>query len=183
MPNIDVAGFNIEPAETDGKRIQDFIQNPGTFYTGAHLYSEFNNGETYSLWASNTTLENHDLTNTNKSIYDPCPAGYKVLPVAYIPIFTNNGSYTKGDWDAGRWIQKNMQNYYLLFAPAGRNNLTGQVEDAGKRGLYWAACVSKKANLSGLVFSPSSPSTKDISNVLGAGFAFNSSCGILPIAE
>lgn len=183
MPNIDVAGFNIEPAETDGKRIQDFIQNPGTFYTGAHLYSEFNNGETYSLWASNTTLENHDLTNTNKSIYDPCPAGYKVLPVAYIPIFTNNDSYTKGDWDAGRWIQKNMQNYYLLFAPAGRNNLTGQVEDAGKRGLYWAACVSKKANLSGLVFSPSSPSTKDISNVLGAGFAFNSSCGILPIAE
>ncbi|WP_304152744.1 hypothetical protein [Hoylesella buccalis] len=183
MPNIDVAGFNIEPAETDGKRIQDFIQNPGTFYTGAHLYSEFNNGETYSLWASNTTLENHDLTNTNKSIYDPCPAGFKVLPVAYIPIFTNNGSYTKGDWDAGRWIQKNMQNYYLLFAPAGRNNLTGQVEDAGKRGLYWAACVSKKANLSGLVFSPSSPSTKDISNVLGAGFAFNSSCGILPIAE
>lgn len=183
MPNIDVAGFNIEPAETDGKRIQDFIQNPGTFYTGAHLYSEFNNGETYSLWATNTTLENHDLTNTIKSIYDPCPKGFKVLPVAYIPIFTNNGSYTKGDWDAGRWIQKNMQNYYLLFAPAGRNNLTGQVEDAGKRGLYWAACVSKKANLSGLVFSPSSPSTKDISNVLGAGFAFNSSCGILPIAE
>lgn len=183
MPNIDVAGFNIGPAETDGKRIQDFIQNPGTFYTGAHLYSEFNNGETYSLWATNTTLENHDSPNTVKSIYDPCPAGYKVLPVAYVPIFTNNDSYTKGDWDAGRWIQKNMQNYYLLFAPAGRNNLTGQVEDAGKRGLYWAACVSKKANLSGLVFSPSSPSTKDISSVLGAGFAFNSSCGILPIAE
>lgn len=183
MPNIDVPGFNIEAAAADGKRIQDFIQNPGTFYTGAHLYSEFNNGETYSLWATNTTLEKHDLTDTKKSIYDPCPEGFKVLPVAYIPIFTNNDSYTKGDWDAGRWIQKNMQNYYLLFAPAGRNNLTGQVEEAGKRGIYWAACVNKEANLSGLVFSPSSPSTKEISNVLGAGFAFNNSCGILPIKE
>lgn len=183
MPNMNVAGFKTEAAAVDGKRIQDLIQNPGTFYMGTHLYSEFNNGETYSLWATNTTLENHDSPNTVKSIYDPCPKGFKVLPVAYIPIFTNNGSYTKGDWDAGRWIQKNMQNYYLLFAPAGRNNLTGQVEDAGKRGLYWAACVSKKANLSGLVFSPSSPFTTDISSVLGAGFAFNSSCGILPIAE
>ena len=183
MPNIDVAGFNIEAAAADGKRIQDLIQNPGTFYTGTHLYSEFNNGETYSLWATNTTLLKHDITNTVKSIYDPCPAGYKVLPVAYIPIFTNNDNYKKGDWDAGRWIQKNMQNHYLLFAPAGRNHRTGQVEEAGKLGLYWAACVNKEANLSGLVFSPSSPSTKDISNVLGAGLAFNSSCGILPIKE
>lgn len=183
MPNIAVDGFKIEPAPADGKQIQDLIQNPGTFYTGTHLYSEFNNGETYSLWATNITLLEHDWTNTVKSIYDPCPAGYKVLPVAYISIFTNNDSYTKGDWDAGRWIKQNMQNYYLLFAPAGRNNLTGQVEDAGKRGLYWAACVNKKSNLSGLVFSPSSPSTKYISNVLGAGFAFNNSCGILPIAE
>ena len=183
MPNIDVAGFNIEAAAADGKRIQDLIQNPGTFYTGTHLYSEFNNGETYSLWATNTTLEKHDFPNTVKSIYDPCPAGYKVLPVAYIPIFTNNDNYKKGDWDAGRWIQKNMQNHYLLFAPAGRNHRTGQVEEAGKLGLYWAACVNKEANLSGLVFSPSSPSTKDISNVLGAGLAFNSSCGILPIKE
>ena len=183
MPNIDVDGFKIEAAAADGKRVQDLIQNPGTFYTGKKLYSEFNNGETYSLWATNTTLENHDLKNTEKSIYDPCPVGFKVLPVAYIPIFTNNGIYTKGDWDAGRWIKKNMQNYYLLFAPAGRNNLTGQVEEAGKRGIYWAACVNKEANLSGLVFSPSSPSTKEISNVLGAGFAFNNSCGILPIKE
>lgn len=183
MPNIDVAGFKIEAAAADGKRIQDLIQNPGTFYTGTHLYSEFNNGETYSLWATNTTLLKHDITNTVKSIYDPCPAGYKVLPVAYIPIFTNNDNYKKGDWDAGRWIQKNMQNHYLLFAPAGHNHRTGQVEEAGKLGLYWAACVNKEANLSGLVFSPSSPSTKDISNVLGAGLAFNSSCGILPIKE
>lgn len=183
MPNIDVAGFKIEAAAADGKRIQDLIQNPGTFYTGSHLYSEFNNGETYSLWATNITLLTHDFANTVKSIYDPCPAGYKVLPVAYIPIFTNNDNYKKGDWDAGRWIKKNMQNYYLLFAPAGRNNLTGQVEEAGKRGIYWAACVNKEANLSGLVFSPSSPSTKEISNVLGAGFAFNNSCGILPIKE
>lgn len=183
MPNMNVDGFKIEPAAADGKRIQDLIQNPGTFYTGTHLYSEFNNGETYSLWATNTTLADHNSPNTVKSIYDPCPAGYKVLPVAYIPIFTNNDSYTKGDWDAGRWIQKNMQNHYLLFAPAGRNHRTGQVEEAGKLGLYWAACVNKEANLSGLVFSPSSPSTKDISNVLGAGLAFNSSCGILPIKE
>lgn len=183
MPNINVAGFKIEAAAADGKRIQDLIQNPGTFYTGEHLYSEFNNGETYSLWATNTTLEKHDLTNTEKSIYDPCPVGFKVLPVAYIPIFTNNDSYTKGDWDAGRWIQKNMQNHYLLFAPAGRNHRTGQVEEAGKLGLYWAACVNKEANLSGLVFSPSSPSTTAISNALGAGLAFNSSCGILPIKE
>jgi hypothetical protein len=183
MPNINVDGFKIEAAAADGKRIQDLIQNPGTFYTGEHLYSEFNNGETYSLWATNITLSTHDFANTVKSIYDPCPAGYKVLPVAYIPIFTNNDNYKKGDWDAGRWIQKNMQNYYLLFAPAGRNHRTGQVEEAGKLGLYWAACVNKEANLSGLVFSPSSPSTTAISNALGAGLAFNSSCGILPIKE
>ena len=183
MPNIVVDGFKIEPAAVDGKRIQDFIQNPGTFYTGDHLYSEFNNGETYSLWATNTTLEKHDFPNTVKSIYDPCPAGYKVLPVAYIPVFTNNSSYKKGDWDAGRWIKDGATSIYLLFAPASRNNLTGQVEDDGKRGLYWAACVNKKSNLSGLVFSTASPTTDAISSVLGSGFAFNNSCGILPIAE
>ncbi len=188
MPSIQVAGFDIRPAGTDGERIQDLIQNPGTFYYGQHLYSEFNNGEPYWLWATYKDLHNiNDEKNTVKTIYDPCPAGFKVMPKAYIPIFTNEkgNSYTKGNWDAGRWMRQGQKNVYLLFAPASRDGLTGNVEDAGKRGYYWAARVNRAGNLSGMVFSKDSPqpTSEATATVIGNKFPFNSGCGILPVQE
>ncbi len=186
MPNKNVDGFNIQPAATNGTTLQELIKHPGTFYTGKKLYSEFDNGETYSLWASNMTLDSHDKVNTEKSIYDPCPAGYKVMPVAYIPIFTNNALYTRGSWDVGRWIKTNTtEKYYLLYAANGRTYGTGAVETPGKLGLYWASCAATKANLSGFIFSPSSPDgkNKNIASVFGQFFQFNNSCGILPVED
>ena len=188
MPSIQVAGFDIRPAGTEGERIQDLIQNPGTFYYGQHLYSEFNNGEPYWLWATYKDLHNiNDEKNTVKTIYDPCPAGFKVMPKAYIPIFTNEkgNSYTKGNWDAGRWMRQGQKNVYLLFAPASRAGLTGKVEDAGKRGYYWAARVNRAGNLSGMVFSKDSPqpTSEATATVIGNKFPFNSGCGILPVQE
>ena len=188
MPSIQVDGFDIRPAGTEGERIQDLIQNPGTFYYGQHLYSEFNNGEPYWLWATYKDLHNkNDEKNTVKTIYDPCPAGFKVMPKAYIPIFTNEkgNAYTKGNWDAGRWMRQGQRNVYLLLAPASRAGLTGKVEDAGKRGFYWAARVNRDGNLSGITFSKDSPAatSEATATVIGNKFPFNSGCGILPVEE
>ena len=59
------------------------------------------------------------------------------------------------------------------------------METPGKLGLYWASCAATKANLSGFIFSPSSPDgkNKNIASVFGQFFQFNNSCGILPVED
>ena len=102
-------------------------------------------------------------------------------------IFTNEkgNAYTKGNWDAGRWMRQGQKNVYLLLAPASRDGLTADVEKAGKRGYYWAARVNRAGNLSGMVFSKDSPqpTSEATATVIGNKFPFNSGCGILPVEE
>lgn len=179
MPGINNCnGFSIENVGGAGKEQSILIQNPGIFYAGNKLYSSLADNDIYSLWASNTSQTDFNVMNTVKSIYDPSPVGFKVMPVPSISIFTNNSTYQLGAWDAGRWLTQNGKNIYLIPASGGRQSGNGTLETIGTRGLCWVACINTQGNLCGIVFSNNTDKIEPLGN-----HPHNTGAGILPIKE
>lgn len=62
--------------------IQTGIQNPATFYkiSSSYNYNWFqtNSGKTYNLWDTACTSTGNRDNNVVKTIYDPCPVGFKM---------------------------------------------------------------------------------------------------------
>jgi hypothetical protein len=100
-------------------KVGDGIQNPFTYYTN-HQYTDgrYSNrfpddNNYYDLWGTLSDYSDADDTKnplkfdvtigqkSRKTIYDPCPPGFKVPPVYSMPAITwlggNEGSY-KNDW-------------------------------------------------------------------------------------
>ena len=84
----------------DNMSIINGIQNPENFYTGRSGYSWSNNppaGYTYyNLWsADNTTIGWNDNTVV-KTVYDPCPVGFKMPASNAFTGFTSSGQDQSG---------------------------------------------------------------------------------------
>jgi hypothetical protein len=99
------------------RTIYDCIANPATFYCKAsngtsRIPSAYNY---YNLWGcselnTGTTIENGELelpvswgTSGRKMAYDPCPPGYRVPPVLYLPAMTYDGR-NHGTFASGKWV-------------------------------------------------------------------------------
>jgi hypothetical protein len=78
-----------------------------SLYKSIRMPSVFNNsggfGSNYALWSTNYSSSTSRYTDVSKSIYDPCPAGYKLLESyafgysSYYNNFAyNNSSFTDG---------------------------------------------------------------------------------------
>lgn len=86
MHNIPESALKYEWKLAGGKDIQTSIQNPTQILSEGLLMNSGTDGE--FLWGTNQGLvpSSVGVTNVgNKTIYDPCPAGYRVPPVdAYV---------------------------------------------------------------------------------------------------
>jgi hypothetical protein len=103
---------NMSTKSCYGSEIKDGIQNPFTFFTSAsYNSSETSKGTSgrfpdYNYWdlwgctyADNGTSDPaiYQLPGTafgsssRKTVYDPCPAGFKVPPILGFPAFTSDG--------------------------------------------------------------------------------------------
>lgn len=89
---------NVVPTSQDNMTIAIGIQNPRTFF--GYYDKEYDN-----LWAVDHTSTSQDLTTSTKTIYDPCPEGYKVaLSNSFRPFTTKgNGSTNKESEINGTW--------------------------------------------------------------------------------
>ena len=87
--------------------IKKCIQMPTTFAYGTNEYFIGLDGYFSNLWAGNkeTFEEIAYSTESIKTVYDPCPAGYKVpIFYAFAPFFKNGISITKKTLDVnGTW--------------------------------------------------------------------------------
>jgi hypothetical protein len=138
FPAKDVTGFGIDQGPVT---VTQAIQNPGTFYGIDYDV----NGNDWLATARDNTLWGGDEADKPKTIYDPCPAGWRVplsgagnsSPwVGYgvqtfttgntggyvLPVNNNGGSYTQTYWPA-----------------AGYRNNAGALSALGANGNYWSA--------------------------------------------
>ena len=65
------------------------IMNPGTFSTNYYMDSQY-----YNLWDANNNVNTPNDNLVVKTIYDPCPAGYKLPPSNFYIGFTTTGERT-----------------------------------------------------------------------------------------
>ena len=134
--------------------IQNGIQHPGTLYThGSTWYSVYNQ---YNLWSMNNTTTGFTDTAVVKTIYDPCPAGFKMPASNAFTGFTTTGGNTKtksqfninGEWESGFHFNNKISSpdATVYFPASGyRNSKDGSLFGMGYFGYYRSAVPSKDA--------------------------------------
>jgi hypothetical protein len=132
--------------------IQNGIQNPGTFYTGG--WSWYDNPPSgysyYNLWSMDNTTTGFNDNAVVKTVYDPCPAGFKMPASNAFTGFTTNGQNkgpknVSGDWDYGWNFNNKISNpdATVYFPALGYRGYSygkgGPLLDVGNGGDYWSA--------------------------------------------
>lgn len=117
----------------DSTVISNGIKNPKTFCTNIAMDNKYIN-----LWNIDNNSVSEDLKTSVKSVYDPCPTGYKIPVANAFRTFTAVNSawkkYPSNIW--GRDFTCNIGS--LLFPASGyRNYYDSKIYD--KRGNYWSA--------------------------------------------
>ena len=145
----------------DNMTIMNNIQNPDKFYIyGSSMYTNYGY---YNLWsADNTVTGNYNQGNDNpvvKTVYDPCPVGFKMPANNAFTGFTTTGLYSStqselnvdgtNDWQTyqnnfGHNFWTNSSKTATINFPASgyRNYRDGTLGGVGNNGFYWSAVPS-----------------------------------------
>ena len=143
----------------DNMSITNGIQNPQNFYTwGGSWYNNPPAGYSYyNLWSADNTTTGWNDNAVVKTVYDPCPVGFKMPASNAFTGFTSNGQYGSGaaninangtadSWDKfsaayGHNFYTNGSKTATIFFPASgfRNYSDGSLYDVGNIGYYWSA--------------------------------------------
>lgn len=149
----------------DNMSIQNGIQNPGTFYTwGASWYDYPPIGYSYyNLWSMENTTTGWNNNAVVKTVYDPCPVGFRMPASNAFSGFTTTGQNTStqsqfnvtGDFDLG-WNFKTKIGTNTVYFPAsgfrGRND--GTLRNVGFGSQCWSAVPGNTGSGCSLNFSP-----------------------------
>ena len=137
--------------------IKNGIQHPDFYYTWDGLGSWPTNYGYYNLWsADNTVTGGYDVGNDNpvvKTVYDPCPVGFKMPANNAFTGFTANGliggTMNVDGTDDGQTYQSNFgHNFWtsssrtatINFPASGYRLLSdGSLSLFGSLGFYWSA--------------------------------------------
>ena len=142
----------------DNMSIKNGIQHPDLYYVWILFGSNWKNNYAYNnLWsADNTVTGDYNVGNDNpvvKTVYDPCPVGFKMPANNAFTGFTangqNGGTMNVDGTDNWQTYQNNFgHNFWtnssktatINFPASGfRNNNDGSLGYVGYYGYYWSA--------------------------------------------
>ena len=143
----------------DNMSITNGIQNPQNFYTwGGSWYNNPPAGYSYyNLWSADNTTTGFNDNAVVKTVYDPCPVGFKMPASNAFTGFTSNGQYQSGaaninangtadSWDKfsaayGHNFYTNGSKTATIFFPASgiRIYSDGSLSYVGNYGYCWSA--------------------------------------------
>ena len=145
---------------TGGRSLGYAIQHPENMFiyaqTGTYYY-DWCNATYYNLWSADNTTTGFNDNAVVKTVYDPCPVGFKMPASNAFTGFTSNGQYQSGaaninangtadSWDKfsaayGHNFYTNGSKTATIFFPASgcRYNSDGSLSLVGYYGYYWSA--------------------------------------------
>lgn len=169
MPGIDNVYGTFSKNGGNSMSIKNGIQHPETFYTYGTTWT--NNYNYYNLWSMETTGIGQDIPVV-KTVYDPCPAGFKMPSLTAFTFMTKSQTQTdggniSGSWNNGYYFNNNVQNpdATLYFPACGlRNGKDGSLSGLNQAGRYWLSGCDRNSARSALYFdsgsvTPSASST------------------------
>ena len=180
----------------DNMSITNGIQNPQNFYIwGSSWYNNPPAGYSYyNLWSADNTTTGFNDNAVVKTVYDPCPVGFKMPASNAFTGFTSNGQYASGaaninangtadSWDKfsaayGHNFYTNGSKNATIFFPASGFRLysDGSLNNVGGGGCYWSAVPSSTFSGCSLYFGWSSVGPQNY-NYRSYGF------GARPVSE
>ena len=138
--------------------IMNGIQHPDNFYTWGSSWSSTppTGYSYYNLWSADNTTTGYNDNPVVKTVYDPCPVGFKMPASNAFTGFTTTGqnSYTQSEFnvdgtdDWQQWTNNFGHNFWTSSSKTATINFPasgyryfddGQLHNVGTRGCYWSA--------------------------------------------
>ena len=161
-------------ATSIASNIQTGIQNPTTFYTYSSSYDynwfKTNSDKTYNLWDAACTSTGNSDNNVVKTVYDPCPVGWKVPNGnTFTRFFTPN---VVGSFSNGYKFKRYSGDTTGVFFPASGCRLysNGSLDSVGSLGYVWLSAAYSQNNAYDLSFYSSYVDPQNI-NFRAYGFS------------
>ena len=160
FPGVDALAANSHFTANagDNMSIENGIQHPDNFYTwGSSWASAPPTGYTYyNLWSADNTTTGFNDNSVVKTVYDPCPVGFKMPASNAFTGFTANGqnggtinvdgthnSQTyQNNFGHNFWTNSSKTATIYFPASGDRYNLDGSLVGVGNIGYYWSAVPS-----------------------------------------
>ena len=160
FPGVDDLAPNSSFIEDAGNNmsIQNGIQNPGSFYTyGNSWYFTPPAGYSYyNLWSADNTVTGHNDNPVVKTVYDPCPVGFKMPASNAFTGFTTTGQNSgtqselnvdgtdnrqtyKSNFGHNFWTSSSKTATINFPASGYRGSEGGSLGSVGDSGYYWSA--------------------------------------------
>ena len=131
--NYGVKSFAASSAKAD--TYGDGIQNPQMFYNGSSSpYNWFGSTSYYNLWDANCISTGNSDNTVIKTVYDPCPIGFKMPNGNTFTYFSKTN--VVGAFDNGWHFKRNAEDTTGIFFPASgcRQEQGGMLANAGEYG-------------------------------------------------
>ena len=177
---------------TGGRSLGYAIQHPENMFiyaqTGTYYY-DWCNATYYNLWSADNTTTGFNDNAVVKTVYDPCPVGFKMPASNAFTGFTSDGQNQSGaaninangtadSWDKfsaayGHNFYTNGSKNATIFFPASgfRSDSGGSLFIVGYYGFYWSAVPYNSYYGCGLNFSWSDVDPQYFNNYRSFGFA------------
>ena len=134
--------------------IQMGLQNPTAFYyNGSSPYNWFGTASYYNLWDANCVTTGNSDNNVEKTVYDPCPVGFKMPNGNTFTYFSKTN--VVGSFSNGRYFKRNADDATGVFFPASgyRGYSDGLLGGVGSSGSVWLSSTGNLNNTHSLGFS------------------------------
>jgi hypothetical protein len=192
MPNIDAVREGSFSTDLNSSiSIQAAIQHPELFY--ANLEESYWGSK--NLWSADNTVVGFNDNPVVKTIYDPCPAGFKIPASDAFSGFVTISVYPEtqvtdkslfnvsGDWDNGLYFNNKITNpnANIYFPATGAiSSYDGKIYNVGTVMIYWGAIPLSRHIGAGLIAS-------NISNTISiypkASLDINFGISVRPVAD
>ena len=141
------------------------IQNPQTFYkSSSSPYNWFGSSLYYNLWDANCTSTGNSDNTVVKTVYDPCPVGFKMPNGNTFTYFSSTN--VVGSFSTGWYFKRNSSDTIGVFFPASgfRSYSGGSLYGVGSYGYVWLSSAYSQYGAYSLGFSSSNVDPQDSRN-------------------
>ena len=141
--NYGVKTFAVSPGKADTYGAG--IQNPQMFYKNKYSpYNWFGTASYCNLWDANCVSTGNSDNNVIKTVYDPCPVGFKMPNGNTFTYFSN--SKVVGSFNNGQYFKRNAYDTTGVFFPATgyRVHSDGSLSNVGSSGYVWLSSVADR---------------------------------------
>ena len=129
------------------------IQNPQMFYKNSSSpYNWFGAASYYNLWDANCVSTGNSDNDVVKTVYDPCPPGFKMPNGNTFTYFSS--SNVIGSFNNGWYFKRNSEDTTGVFFPVSgyRDSSDGSLNGVGGYGYVWLSSANSQNNAYYLIF-------------------------------